>query len=97
MSWKRKQCDKKQIRTRGRRWMRMRNLVLIEEPVCMVCGRRAATQVDHKIPLSKGGTDDRDNLQGICDGCHDDKTNKDLGMKHRVEQVGLDGYPIPKE
>ena len=97
MSWQRKQHDKhKGQRTTGRRWMGMRHVVLIEEPVCMICGRKASTQVDHKIPLCKGGTDTRDNLQGVCDECHDIKTANDLGIKPPPNKIGLDGYPIPK-
>ncbi len=83
-------------RTRGRRWMRMRNAVLIEEPVCRICGKKPSTQVDHIIPICKGGTDERSNLQGTCDDCHDTKTAKDLGIKQK-NKIGLDGYPIPKK
>lgn len=96
MSWFRKQFDK-QKRTRGRRWMNMKHVVLVEEPVCMICGRRASTQVDHKIPISQGGTDERSNLQGVCDMCHDIKTAEDLGIKPPPNKIGLDGYPITKE
>ncbi len=99
MSWKRKQFDRReriQNRTTGRKWMRMRHAVLVEEPVCRICGRRASVQVDHIVPLSKGGTDMRDNLQGVCDDCHDEKTAKDLGIKPPPNKIGLDGYPLPK-
>ena len=77
--------------------MGMRHIVLIEEPICRICNRKASTQVDHIIPLCKGGTDERSNLQGICDDCHDEKTAKDLGTKETSNKIGLDGYPIPKE
>jgi len=90
MSWHRKNDEK---RTRGRRWMELRHVVLVEEPVCMICGRAPATEVDHIIPISKGGTDHRDNLQGACHECHDIKTCNDLGIKRPVP-IGLDGYPI---
>ena len=73
--------------------MRMREVVLIEEPVCMICGVKPSVEVDHILPLCKGGTDLRDNLQGLCAECHDEKTCKDLGMKKPVK-IGLDGYPI---
>ncbi len=98
MSWQRKQFDKnRQQRTTGRRWMDIRHIVLIEEPICMICSRKASTQVDHIIPLCKGGTDERSNLQGLCDECHDEKTAKDLGIKEPPNKIGLDGYPMPKE
>lgn len=84
-------------RTRGRIWLRIRETVLIEEPICRICKRRPSTQVDHIIPVSQGGTDERDNLQGICEPCHDKKTREDLGYKEGPREIGLDGYPIPDE
>ena len=85
-------------RTRGRLWMRLREIVLIEEPLCMICNRNPSAQVDHIKPISKGGTDERDNLQGICLECHEDKTRKDLGIKKKKQnRVGFDGYPILDE
>ena len=89
--------DKKYIRTRGRKWMRLRQQVLIEEPVCRICGRKPSTQVDHINPVSKGGTDERDNLQGACEECHEEKTRKDLGIKKKQTRIGLDGYPIEEK
>jgi 5-methylcytosine-specific restriction protein A len=74
--------------------MRIRNRVLVEQPVCQVCQRAPSEQVDHKTPVSQGGTDDPDNLQGICIKCHKIKTRKDLGFKTNPIKVGIDGYPI---
>lgn len=74
--------------------MDLRHVVLVEEPVCAVCERKPSIQVDHIIPVSKGGTDTRSNLQGICLECHEDKTRVDLGLKHKPQAIGLDGYPI---
>ena len=91
MSWHTRQHEHE--RTRGSRWMKLRHVVLVEEPVCMICERKPSVEVDHIIPVSQGGTDERDNLQGICKSCHEDKTFNDLGMKKPVK-VGMDGYPI---
>lgn len=33
-----------------------------------------ATEVDHIIPVAEGGTDELDNLQAACPGCHRIKT-----------------------
>lgn len=52
----------------------------------------AATEVDHVIPLHKGGTDDYDNLQGLCHNCHADKTRVDKGQRAKIA-IGLNGYP----
>lgn len=52
--------------------------MLAEEPFCREClkrGLRVASDVaDHIIPLSEGGSDDRENKQGLCDPCHDAKS-----------------------
>ncbi len=82
-------------RTSGRPWLRLRHVVLVEEPVCQICGCKPSVEVDHIVPLCKGGTDERSNLQGVCLACHEEKTRIDLGIKEKI-QIGLDGYPIEK-
>jgi len=65
----------------GAAWQRLRRSVLAEEPLCRNCGGRgrvvAATDIDHIIPKSQGGTDDVDNLQPLCHACHTAKTNRE--------------------
>lgn len=78
-------------RNRGRRWMRIRAQVLAEEPLCrlgLAQGRvEASEEVDHIVALEDGGTDDRENLQGICGDCHK--------VKHgATPRVGADGWPV---
>lgn len=67
----------------GRAWQKTRALVLAEEPLCKECERagvvRLATEVDHIIPLRRGGTHDRANLQPMCAACHKRKTVKSDG------------------
>ena len=92
-SWnivKYKQSEKR--RTTGRRWMELRHRVLVEQPVCQICERKPAVEVDHIRPLAKGGTDISTNLQGLCKECHDIKTRKEFGIKE-VRKIGADGYP----
>lgn len=60
-------------------WIKLRNAVRIEEPLCREClkkGEVKPTQViDHIHPISKGGSEyDRENLQGLCEICHNRKT-----------------------
>jgi 5-methylcytosine-specific restriction endonuclease McrA len=61
-------CRSRHAKLDGSVWRRLRLRVLAEEPVCAVpgCGW-PSVEVDHVIPLSKGGAPlDRDNLQGMC-------------------------------
>lgn len=67
-----------------RRWRRLRSAVLAAEPLCRHClsvGRsRRADDVDHIIPISRGGLRlDRDNLQSLCRECHARKTATEDG------------------
>jgi 5-methylcytosine-specific restriction protein A len=49
---------------------------------CASCGRKLMAgedyEIDHKIALANGGTDDDDNLQLLCEGCHLIKTGGDV-------------------
>lgn len=55
---------------------------------CHYCGRSAGPnvtlQVDHVIPLSKGGTDDRSNLVAACWDCNQGKAATELAAFPRV-------------
>ncbi len=62
-------------RTRGGRWMAMRESVLRRDKgLCLLCqahGRATqADEVDHIVPLEQGGTDADANLQSVCRPCH---------------------------
>lgn len=54
-------------------WRRIRMMHLADEPLCQRCGG-AANVVDHIIPKAQGGTDDEENLQSLCESCHNRKT-----------------------
>jgi len=61
------------------RWKKLSRMVKNEEPLCREClknGRPEASKVaDHIIPISEGGSEwDRDNLQGLCESCHNRKS-----------------------
>jgi 5-methylcytosine-specific restriction protein A len=72
-----------------RRWRTVRAQVLADEPKCRWCGRPAA-EVDHIVPLSRGGSRwDRANLQPLCSHCHDVKSEQD-----RRDRTRLGGSPL---
>jgi len=56
-----------------------------------------AEELDHVVPLFKGGADDETNLQGLCKECHHRKTLADLaGFSAKVEGYDPSGWPIEK-
>jgi 5-methylcytosine-specific restriction protein A len=83
-------------RLSGRRAMARNARILAHNPLCVICVREGRTtvavEVDHIVPLHKGGADDESNLAGICKSCHAAKTAADLGHKPKP-RYGLDGWP----
>lgn len=67
--------------------MKARAAFLRGHPLCVVCSTDAhpvvATEVDHKVPLHKGGSDDDSNKQALCGACHAMKTAQDMGYALR--------------
>lgn len=81
----------------GTAWTKLRLRILERDKhLCQPCKRKgritAATQVDHRTPKAKGGTDDEANLDSICEPCHDAKTLIDEG-KRVMQPVATDGWP----
>ncbi|MEL7937664.1 HNH endonuclease [Pseudomonas delhiensis] len=68
----------------GRPWRRLRVQILARDKYlcrCEECTRlgrlREADEVDHVVPLSRGGTDDPSNLRAINRDCHKAKTQRE--------------------
>lgn len=65
-------------RITGRRLQAMRAQLFAAHPLCAECQRQGrvtlAKQRDHITPLAEGGTDDDDNVQGLCEPCHEVKS-----------------------
>ncbi|MYF31199.1 MAG: HNH endonuclease [Gammaproteobacteria bacterium] len=63
-----------------REWERLRLATLRRDGyACQKCGKRGRLEVDHKVPLQAGGTDDMSNLQALCLPCHFAKTRAENG------------------
>lgn len=58
----------------GRAWKRIRDSYAAAHPLCEQCLQEdkyiKTEQIHHKIPLSRGGTHDKDNLIALCRECH---------------------------
>lgn len=83
----------------GRPWRRKRDQVLLRDQYlcqCEQCGgqRLLADEVDHIVPLSRGGTDDLSNLRAINKDCHKAKTAREASGSSQAA-VGTDGWPTP--
>jgi 5-methylcytosine-specific restriction enzyme A len=67
-----------------RRWRTIRLRVLRRDPVCMICGRAPSVEVDHILPVSRGGELYRlENLQGTCLWCNRSKGSNVAGQAGR--------------
>ena len=85
-------------RTATTRWRRIREAVLNADPLCAECRRQgrtvAAREVDHVVPVERGGTDARENLQGLCRPCHYAKTAREARERGMVRGCDADGTPL---
>lgn len=82
----------------NRRWRKVRALQLSLFPLCAHCLKRGviepATEVDHVIPIDKGGEIyDLANLQSLDKSCHARKTRTEHGQKVNLG-CDSDGLPI---
>jgi 5-methylcytosine-specific restriction protein A len=70
-------------------WRKLSAYVLARDHWCVQCNYQRATQVDHIVARSKGGTDDLSNLRGLCATCHSRKTTtEDQARDERGEFGG---------
>lgn len=75
----------------GRAWKRIRDRYALQHPFCEICYEKGVLvmteEVHHKIPLSEGGTHDRDNLIALCKSCHS-KIHAEHGDRWHKRQGG---------
>ena len=62
-------------------WKKLREYHLRGEPLCRKCGQPGRV-VDHIVPISEGGDPlEHDNLQTMCDLCHNRKRQQESQRK----------------
>jgi len=59
------------------RHRKLRKIILAENPICRICKREPATEMDHIDGNVKNIA--MENLQGLCKRCHSRKTAKEQG------------------
>jgi 5-methylcytosine-specific restriction protein A len=72
---------------KSKTWRKLRKLQLASEPLCRLC-KRPARVVDHIVQISLGGERyDMDNLQSLCDRCHNIKRGEEskAAMKRKKD------------
>ena len=65
----------------GRVAGRRRRAALRRDPICRLCGGEVSTEADHVVPIADGGEDVVENMQGLCHGCHREKTNAERAAR----------------
>lgn len=53
-----------------------RKFLINEKSSCKMCGSAHKLQLDHIMPITKGGKNLRSNLQILCSSCNNKKRNK---------------------
>src|SRR5687767_3965353 len=82
-------------RLRGRALQERNDRIKRRDKVCVIHRAKglvaAIDEIDHIIPLFKGGPDTDTNLQGLCRRCHDAKTITERGDRIKPRDIkGLD-------
>lgn len=70
----------------GHTWRQIRKRILARDcGMCCQCLAGGlfvlAEEVDHKVPVWEGGTDDDGNLQAICKPCHKAKSAREAARR----------------
>jgi 5-methylcytosine-specific restriction protein A len=91
--WSRSKTVKRSITA----WRKLRDYQIAREPLCRECLSRghvcAAVEVDHIVPLSRGGEElDENNIQSLCAKCHRAKSMREAAEGRA--RSGRGGYPL---
>ena len=72
----------------GRQHEKWRKVILSRDPICVMCKKARATQADHIMPITRGGSQwSYDNGQGLCHQCHSRKTHDEMQVVPKLNEV----------
>jgi len=84
---------------RDHRWKKLRLRILARDAyTCHYCGD-TANEVDHIVPLKRGGSDDTDNLVACCRSCNIRKKDTSVGvfLARLATPPVFSGFPSPMQ
>lgn len=75
-------------------WKRLRLQVLDRDRgVCYLCGQAGATEVDHRLNVAAGGTDELSNLGAVHTDCHRKKTSAEANAARPRQKRPAEQHP----
>ena len=75
---------------KGAAWERQRQLTLaVDSYRCARCGKAGRLEAHHKRPVSDGGTNELNNLETLCRGCHITEHKPVMGEQEQAWQALL--------